>query len=437
MTRRSWLTPRPDTSPWLAAIMHAIGAVASQDPDQRTELLGVAATGFRRLGAPVLEAWLRSFQAVAMARTDDPETEQVALGADALARTTGVAAARGLAQLALATARGEAELARSATGVLASAGLLPLVATVGIPAHDGRAAAITTRVVHGVRARCFGRLELDIDGQPVDLGAARPRVRSLLRMLLSEPGGPFHHEVIAEAFWPEAAPDVGARNLHAAVAALRRLIEPGAARGGFRLIVREGSAYRFAVPPGSSIDVLEFDEAIATARSTRASGDLGATESALRTALGCHRGDLLADEGPATWLETPRERRRSQAVEAAATLASLCLERGDPEAAAEVCARGPAHRPLPRPVVAAAHHHPGASRGCWCRPACPAGLRARAHGAGRDGRVLAELLELEVADGDGRLLRAPGVRAPAAGVARRRAGRSGCSGTRGYRRGRA
>jgi DNA-binding SARP family transcriptional activator len=331
----------PDPSPWIAALMSAIAALASRDPDQRTELLGVAATGFRRLGAPVLEAWLRAFQSLSMADADDPETEPVALGADALARTTGVAAARGLAQLALATARGEARLARAAMVVLEEAGLRPLVSTVSTPGrHVASSGAVPTRIGPEVQARCFGRLELRIDGQPVDLGAARPRVRSLLRMLLSEPGAPIHQEVIAEAFWPEAAPDAGARNLHAAVAALRRLVEPGAVRGGFRLIVREGPAYRFAPPSGSRIDVLDFDAAIALARTYRASGDLEAAEAALRQALECHRGDLLAEEGPATWLEEPRERRRRQAVEAAASLATLYLERGDSDAAAEVCAEG-------------------------------------------------------------------------------------------------
>jgi DNA-binding SARP family transcriptional activator len=251
-----------------------------------------------------------------------------------------VAAARGLAQLALASSRGEAELARTATSVLTGAGLLPLVAAVGVPGRDASPPVLAMPPTRGVLARCFGHLELEIDGQPLDLGAARPRVRSLLRLLLSEPGAPFHHEVIAEAFWPEASPDVGARNLHAAVAALRRLVEPGAVRGGFRLILREGAAYRFALPPGSRIDVLEFDAAIAAARSAKATGDLAAAGSALRSALERYRGDLLSDEGPASWLEGPRERRRAQAVEAAATLAGLYLERGDPEAAAEVCAEG-------------------------------------------------------------------------------------------------
>ncbi len=333
--------PSASASPWLAAIMSAIEAWTSPDTDTRAELLGTAAMGFRRLGAPVIEAWLRAFQAVTMASVEDPQTEQAAQGAEALARTTGVAAARGVAQLALATARGERDLARSATGILEDAGLLSLAATTGgsVPVAPAPASAPRPAATP-LEARCFGQLELAIDGQPVDLGATRPRVRSLLRLLLSEPGAPFHQEVITEAFWPEAAPDVGARNLHAAVAALRRLVEPGVSRGGFRIIVRDGPAYRFALPAGSDVDVITFDAAVARARAARAAGDQEAVELALREALAVHRGDLLADEGPAGWLEEPRERRRRQAVDAASVVAAACLQRGELEEAAEVCAEG-------------------------------------------------------------------------------------------------
>jgi DNA-binding SARP family transcriptional activator len=328
-------------SPWVAAMLRAIDAWSCQDTDARGELLGAAAIGFRRLGAPVIEAWLRAFQALAMASSDEPQAEQVALGADALARTAGVAAARGLAQLALAHARGEHELARSATAILADAGLLPLATALGgvVPPPAIASVSRPTMVV-GVQARCFGPLDLVIDGQPVDVAAGRPRVRSLLRLLLAEPGRAIHHEVIAEAFWPEALPDVGARNLHAAIAALRRLVEPGATRGSFRLVVRDGASYRFALPPGSDVDVLSFDAAIARAKIDRATGDATAAEAALRDALTLYRGDLFADEGPASWLEEPRERRRRQAVEAASVLAAMSLDRGDLEDAAETCSEG-------------------------------------------------------------------------------------------------
>ena len=169
-----------------------------------------------------------------------------------------------------------------------------------------------------VEARCLGPLELIIDGQPVDLATARPRVRSLLRLLLSDPGAAFHHEVIAEAFWPDAEPEVGARNLHAAVAALRRLVEPGVARGSFQLVVRDGAAYRFVIAPESRVDVLQFDAAVETARRARATGDASRAETAGARCSRCTgatcsrtRDRLRGSRSPASAADSRRSRRPS------------------------------------------------------------------------------------------------------------------------------
>ena len=359
---------------WGAALTGSLaGLVDARMPMPAPELLAAAATGFRRLGAPVLEAWARALLALSLGRIDHPETEQAALAADALARTTGVLPARGLAQLALAWVRGDPHGELATAGPLDARGCRPGGARLGgrgltmsaadsAPAGRTRWRRTLRLACRGlVEARCLGSLELIIDGQPVDLATARPRVRSLLRLLLSEPGAPFHHEVIAEAFWPDAEPEVGARNLHAAVAALRRLVEPGVARGSFQLVVRDGAAYRFVVAPRSRVDVLQFDAAVETARPARAAGDASRAESAWREALALYRGDLLADEGPASWLEEPRERRRQQAVEAAEAVARCVLRAGRAGRRGPRVHPGPAHRPISRPAVAAAHRASGSA----------------------------------------------------------------------------
>ncbi len=353
---------------WGAALAGMLAGWSTRDAYLRPELLTAAATGFRRLGAPVMEAWARSLLALSLGCIDHPEAEQAAFAADALARTTGVSPARGLAQLALAWVRCDqtGELATTARSVLADAGVvappwadhdggsLPQTPPVDTPS-DGSSLG-STRMAGLVEARCLGPLELIIDGQPIDLATARPRVRSLLRLLLSEPGAPFHHEVIAEAFWPDAEPEIGARNLHAAMAALRRLVEPGVARGGFQLVVRDGPSYRFVVADGSRIDVVRFDDSVAAARRALAAGDAQQAEAAWRQAMAMYRGDLLVDEGPATWLEEPRERRRQHAVEAAEAVARACLERGDLADAARLCTQGLRidryHDPLWRLLIA-------------------------------------------------------------------------------------
>lgn len=374
--------------PWGAALGGLLAGWSGEDAHVRPDLLSAAANGFRRLGAPVLEAWARSLLALALAHIDHPEGEPTAIAADALARTTGVLPARGLAQLAQAWCRDDTmgELADAARATLADAGLgVPAWAAVpsrrqseggrprALATHPDRVTVTTTaRPAPGstgtVDVRCLGPLELVIDGQPVDLVAARPRVRSLLRLLLSEPGALFHHEVIAETFWPDAEPEVGARNLHAAIAALRRLVEPGAVRGSFQLVVREGPGYRFSIAPGSRVDLIAFDAALEAARVARVAGDPRSCEGALRTALELYRGDLLVDEGPASWLEEARELRREQAVAAAEGIARSCLERQRLDEAAHWCTVGLRvdryHDPLWRLLIAVRERagDPGAAR---------------------------------------------------------------------------
>ncbi len=388
---------------WGAALTGSLAGWSTADAHARPELLTAAATGFRRLGAPVLEAWARALLALGLGLIEDPETERTALDADALARTAGVLPARALAQLALARVRGDAsgELAASARTMLSDAGLVAPAWARGdradiaadpapsLTANVGGAPSMSSAGL--VEARCLGTLEIIIDGQPVDLATARPRVRSLLRLLLSQPGEPFHHEVVAEAFWPEAEPEVGARNLHAAVAALRRLVEPGVARGKFQLVVRDGASYRFVIAPGSRVDVLLFDQAVEVARAARASADDMGAEAGWREALALYRGDLLSDEGPASWLEAARERRRQHAVEAAESVARACFDRGDLDDAARVCAQGLRidryHDPLWRLLIAVRERagDPG------CCASCAPGLRQGPAGAGGHGRGLKRL----------------------------------------------
>ena len=388
------------SDPWGAALSASLAGWSTLDAHARPELLTAAATGFRRLGAPVLEAWARALLALSLGRIDHPEAEQAALAADALARTTGVLPARGLAQLALSWVRGDpsGEVAASARATLSDAGLVapawadgdrdglaatgtPVTPTIG----DG---SVSSSASAPVEARCLGNLELIIEGQPVDLTTARPRVRSLLRLLLSEPGAPFHHEVVAEAFWPEAEPEVGARNLHAAVAALRRLVEPGVARGRFQL-----DRPRRCV--------------LSVRHRARESRGRGPVRPGGGNGQGC-RGGWRRDRRRARLARGPRSVSRRPAggrgtgIVAGGTPGATTpargggsrvgrpglLRSGRPGRCRPSMRPGPAHRPLPRPAVAAAHRGPGAGGRPGRGTPRPTGVRPGARGAGRHGRGL-------------------------------------------------
>ncbi len=207
-----------------------------------------------------------------------------------------------------------------------------------------------------VRIRLFGSFAMTVDGRPVGLGGMRPRPRAVLRFLALHAGRPVHREVLQETFWPDADPETGAKSLHVALSALRRELAPHAGRGACELLVRDGDAYRLAVPDGARIDLVDFERAVAEARTTRARGASAVAIEAFRAALAAYGGDLLPEDGPAEWAANRRERARAEAVETARALAELLLD-GDPTAAAEACAAGLAldahHDPLWRILVEA------------------------------------------------------------------------------------
>jgi DNA-binding SARP family transcriptional activator len=188
--------------------------------------------------------------------------------------------------------------------------------------------------------RLLGDFELRVRGRPVDLSAVRPRARALLRLLSLNAGIAVHHETIEAALWPEADRESSTRNLHVAIAAVRRALEPSAPRGAFHVVRREGDAYRLAVPSGSEVDLLRFERAVAAGHLARQRSDGSGAASLYQEALAWYRGDLLPEDGPAEWVAERRELCRLAAVEAAQGLAEILLARGDADGAARVCATG-------------------------------------------------------------------------------------------------
>ena len=335
----------------LARLFAAWGAMVGRRDGADVDGL---ATDFRALGAPVLEAWTRGLGALARARAHEPEAREAAVAAEATARSAGVPNARLLSYLALSVGgdgRDEADdyaalaadIARD-TGLAlppTSAGLemMPVVAGPVTNGHgNGNGHAKTTPPP--IEISLLGGFSLAMNGEPADLGAVRPRVRALLRLLSLNALAPVHHETIEAALWPEVGATAASRNLHVAVAALRRAIEPAAARGEFQLIRREGDAYRLALPAGSRVDLYVFEHAVSAARAARERGDVALARQSFGNALDTYGGELLPEDGPAEWVVERREQCRQAVVEAAEALAELLLEIGDAEGAARACAHG-------------------------------------------------------------------------------------------------
>jgi DNA-binding SARP family transcriptional activator len=298
------------------------------------------------MGAPVLEAWAAALRALALARAGDPEARPAAMGARRLASAGGVEGAGLFADAALAVSdsagRSEhlavVEARRAATGIAAR----------WAPVEPLRPA---------VEIRLFGGLRVEVDGVPLDLGFLKPRARTLLRLLAAQGGRPLHREVIQAALWPDATSESAARNLHVAISSLRQALEPGVARAGFTLLVRDGDAYCLASGSELRIDLVAFECDVGAGRRARTAGDAARAMACLEAALDRWTGDLLPEDGAADWAVEQRERCRSLAAEAAEWLAQLRRGGGDPAGGARAAARGLRveryHDPLWRLLVAA------------------------------------------------------------------------------------
>ena len=365
----------------VARLAAAWGAAVGLRPLHGVEAL---ADSLRALESGTLEAWARGLQAIAAARDGDPEAGAVAAAAEAAARATGVPIASLGASLAFAALAASAEEAQefeaAAASVARDTGLLaPLVAAAFAEADDARAPRngaagggngvrtdfrIPVRGpsngAHGdapagasdardardgshvrpLSIRLLGGFELRRDGTPVDLAAVRPRARALLRLLCVNAGTAVHHETIEAAMWPEADAEASSRNLHVAMASLRRVLEPSAARGSFQLLRRDGGAYRLALPEGAEVDLIEFERSLADGRAAADRGNEDSAIAALQAALDRYAGDLLPEDGPADWVADRREVARLAAVDAAQRLAELLLRRLDAEGAARAANGG-------------------------------------------------------------------------------------------------
>lgn len=341
---------------WSDALLALADAWAAPEPEEASATADVAADLFRRLGAGVLEGWARGLAALAASRTDVADARSIAGIAADIGRATATPAARMLAQAAyehLADPAGAVDRARAAAGMPSGGLVLPpwAMRPRPAPAHlasgvfdgvdlagtfvpdrapagaapepgPGKRGAQRAGASVAIRIRTLGGCALEVDGHRVTLDSLKPRVRSLLRLLATHAGAPVHREVIQEALWPDADATSGARSLHVALSALRKVLDEVASPPGGRLVVREGDAYRLDVHP-DDVDLGRFDRAIAAGRAARARGEVSGP--ALAAAIELYAGDLLPEEGPAEWVAERRDQYRAKALEAAEGLASEAL----------------------------------------------------------------------------------------------------------------
>jgi LuxR family maltose regulon positive regulatory protein len=146
--------------------------------------------------------------------------------------------------------------------------------------------------------RVLGPLEIDRGGQPLVRGGWRSqRARRLFNLLVVARFDPVPRDRALESLWPDGDPARTAPNLRQAVFQLRRILDapPGAAGAEGGRIRSDGETVALALGEGGRCDLLDFERALATARSARREGAAAREIAALQDAIERWRGPFLAD----------------------------------------------------------------------------------------------------------------------------------------------
>jgi DNA-binding SARP family transcriptional activator len=135
-----------------------------------------------------------------------------------------------------------------------------------------------------VEFRILGPLQVIAEAAPVTLGGRRPR--TLLAVLLANPGQAVALDYLIDAVWDEDPPATARRQIQNDVSALRR-------RLGAAAIVVDGRGYRVQPRPGK-LDSQVFEERVASALRSAADDQLTEAVTELRSALRLWRGPALS-----------------------------------------------------------------------------------------------------------------------------------------------
>ena len=192
------------------------------------------------------------------------------------------------------------------------------------------------RVLH---VRLLGDCALRYTKAPVT-EVNTPRLQALLAYLLLHRDAPQSRPYLAFQFWPDSTESQALSNLRTLLLRLRRAL-PDADR--FLEATAQTLQWRLSAP--SSLDVADFEDALARAEGAEQAGDGAAVREALTDAVALYGGDLLPscyDD----WILPHRERLRQAYLRALERLIKLLEGQREYEAAIRYAQRLLRHDPL-------------------------------------------------------------------------------------------
>lgn len=140
--------------------------------------------------------------------------------------------------------------------------------------------------------RLLGPLDVQVEGQPVQLGGGRRR--TVLAMLLITPGRIVSVDSLIEAVWGEEPPATARNQIAICVTALRKIFRASA--GADDLIVTSHPGY-ILDPDGHRIDLLEMEASVQKARELARAGEAVEANALYKEVLATWRGPALEGVG--------------------------------------------------------------------------------------------------------------------------------------------
>jgi DNA-binding SARP family transcriptional activator len=153
--------------------------------------------------------------------------------------------------------------------------------------------------------RILGPIEVRDAGRPLALGGAKQR--AVLAILLLHANDLMSAEQVMEELWGETQPDTARNVLQVYVSQLRKLLEPGIAKGEAKVLVTRQPGYVLNVAP-EDLDLTRAERLIERGRKALADMDPSLGARLFADALALWRGNPLADFTLEPFAQTEIER---------------------------------------------------------------------------------------------------------------------------------